>query len=267
MSQTIIENPVINSPYSEPNRYFKFSNEGITNEIVPGRRVSSYFIPIAQPKQKTKQLTITESEWVGDRIEENTFINQIRDRVKNWRENSWPGITDVTRKLLCYWTSNNREKPLFFCQIEALETAIYLTEVAEKSGNSWILEELKVKNNEVNYELWRIAFKMATGNGKTVVMAMLLTWQFLNKIHNPWDARFSNTFLIITPGIMIRDRLRVLYPIDLDNYYSLKTEVDVSLWEGLYRTKGQPFPTPENGKIAVKVINHYRDEVLKMYGV
>lgn len=233
MPQTVIENPVINSPYLEPTKHFRFTDEGITNVIVSGRRVSSYFIPIPQPKQKTKQMTITESEWVGDRVEENTFINQIRDRVTIWRDNRWPGTTEVTRKLLRYWVSSEREKPLFFCQIEALETAIYLTEVAEKQGDSWILEQLKSANNEVNPGLWRIAFKMATGTGKTVVMAMILTWQTLNKIQNPRDSRFSDTFLIVTPGITIRDRLRVLYPNDVDNYYRQRDLVPPDMLERL----------------------------------
>ena len=94
MSQTVIENPVINSPYFEPSRHFRSADDGITNDIIQGRRVSSYFIPIPQPKHTSKQMTITESEWVGDRIEENTFINQVRDQVKKLSKETGYNMTE-----------------------------------------------------------------------------------------------------------------------------------------------------------------------------
>jgi len=74
-------------------------------------------------------------------------------------------------------------------------------------------------SDEQNPGLYRTAFKMATGTGKTVVMAMLIAWHTLNKQANPRDARFSDAFLVVTPGITIRDRLRVLLPGSPDNYY------------------------------------------------
>lgn len=218
MSQVVITNPVINSPFDEPTRHFKFTEEGITNEIVEARRVSSYFIPIAQPRKKGKQLEF-ETEWTQDRIEENKLVNQIRQRIALWRQVNRQGVTPVTARLLEYWTNPEREKKLFFCQIEALETAIYLTEVAARSGDAWIENALRQGNDASNPGLPRIAFKMATGSGKTVVMAMLIAWHALNKLANPQDARFSDTFLIATPGITIRDRLRVLLPNDPQNYY------------------------------------------------
>ncbi len=143
----------------------------------------------------------------------------IRRRVRLWREGGYVGVTPTTARLLAYWTDPDREKKLFFCQIEALETAIYITEVAKKYGDAWIENELREANDTSNPGLPRIAFKMATGSGKTVVMAMLIAWQTLNKLANPQDARFSDTFLIVTPGITIRDRLRVLLPNDPQNYY------------------------------------------------
>ncbi len=218
MSQVVIENPVINSPFAEPERHFRFADEGITNEIVGQRRTSSYFIPIAAPKKKGKQLQF-ETEWTQDRIEENKFINQVRSRVKQWRENRHFGVTCTTGQLLQYWTRSDRERRLFFCQIEALETLIYLTEVAKQQGDTWIENALRSANADANPLLYRMACKMATGSGKTVVMAMLIAWQTLNKLANPQDARFTDTFLIVTPGITIRDRLRVLMPNDAGNYY------------------------------------------------
>jgi hypothetical protein len=109
--------------------------------------------------------------------------------------------------LIAYWTDPNREKKLFFCQNEALETAIYIAEVAKKYGDAWIENAIREANDTSNPGLPRTAFKMATGSGKTVVMAMLIAWHTLNKRASPQDARFSDTFLIVTPGITIRDRL------------------------------------------------------------
>ena len=218
MSQVVIENPVINSPFEEPRRHFRFSDEGITNEIIEGRRVSSYFIPIARPKKKGGQL-VFDTEWTQERIQENTFINQVRDRVALWRRGGHIGLSRLTTSLLEYWTRPERERKLFFCQVEALETAIYLTEVARKYGDAWIENRLREENEAASPGLYRIALKMATGSGKTVVMAMLIAWQALNKLANPQDALFSDTFLIVTPGITIRDRLRVLLPNDPQNYY------------------------------------------------
>ena len=221
MKQVIIENPVINSPFSEPQRHFKFDEGGITDQIVERRRHSEYFIPIPKPKTKqTNQTLIDFGEgWTGDRLEENRFINNVRERVTLWRQRGYPDITPVTRRLLEYWTDPEREKKFFFCQIEAIETAIYTTEVADKDGANWIRNELQSANELANPFLFRIAFKMATGTGKTVVMAMLIAWHTLNKLTNRNDRRFSDAFLIVTPGLTIRDRLRVLLPNDPENYY------------------------------------------------
>ncbi len=219
MPQTVIENPILNSPFFEPSRHFKFSDEGITDEIIDQRRISAYFIPIAQPKKKSKQLAF-DTEWTQDRVEENRFINQIRARVSIWRQGNYQGITKTTRRLLEYWHDPERERKLFFGQIEAAETAIYLAEVADKYGDTWIENSLRQFNADANPLLYRIAFKMATGSGKTVLMAMLIAWQTLNKLANQKDARFSDAFLIVAPGITIRDRLRVLLPNDPGNFYA-----------------------------------------------
>ena len=236
MKQVVIENPVINSPFSEPSKHYKFSDEGITNEIVQGRRPSSYFIPIASPKKKGKQLTL-ETQWTQDRVEENRLINDIRKRVELWRKGGYMGITKTTARLLRYWTDPERERKLFFCQIEALETAIYITEAAKKFGDAWIENQLREGNEASNPLLFRIAFKMATGTGKTVVMGMLIAWQALNKIANRQDARFSDTFLIVTPGITIKDRLRVLLPNDPENYYRQRDLLPPDLMRELGKAK------------------------------
>jgi type III restriction enzyme len=220
MPDAVIDNPILNSPFAEPSRHWKFERDGITNEIVDGRRVSSYFMPIPKSKRGGGQLQF-ETEWTSDRIEENRIINQIRERVGLWRRGSWPGITATTRRLLEYWTDPERDRKLFFGQVEAVETAIYIGEVINKTTHqdAWITNFLRDAAGDANPDLFRVAIKMATGTGKTVVMAMLIAWQTLNKAANKQDARFSDAFLIVSPGITIRDRLRVLLPEGSDNYY------------------------------------------------
>ncbi|MBN1361832.1 MAG: DEAD/DEAH box helicase family protein [Sedimentisphaerales bacterium] len=235
--QVVIENPVINSPFQEPDRHFKFTDEGISDEVLDGRRSSSYFVPIARPRKKGQKQLEFDTEWTQDRIEENKLVNQIRARVKLWREGGYIGVTPTTSRLLAYWTDPEREKKLFFCQIEALETAIYLTEVAHKYGDTWIANDLRDANDSSNPGLPRVAFKMATGSGKTVVMGMFIAWHTLNKLANPQDPRFTDTFLIVTPGITIRDRLRVLLPNDPQNYYRQRDIVSSETLEQLGRAK------------------------------
>lgn len=237
MPDVIIENPVINSPFEEPRRHFRFTEDGITDEVVDGRRVSQYFVPIPRSRKRSRQQMSFETEWTADRLEENKTINRIRERVGLWRKGGYRGVTPLTARLLEYWQRPGRERRLFFAQIEALETAIYLTEVAGKAGDAWIENYLRDENARANPLLYRIAFKMATGSGKTVVMAMLIAWQTLNKLANTQDARFSDAFLIVTPGITIKDRLRVLMPNDPQNYYRQHDLVPVELLAELGKAK------------------------------
>jgi len=102
MGKVVIENPVINSPYEEPTRHFKFADEGITDELVEARRISAYFVPVPRPKKKGAQRAF-ETEWTQDRQEENKLINEIRARVAQWRQGGYQGITKTTKKLLGYW--------------------------------------------------------------------------------------------------------------------------------------------------------------------
>lgn len=237
MKHVSIDNPIINSPFEVPARHFRFDESGITDEIVAGRRPSSYFIPIAQTKKKGKQLAF-ETEWTQDRIEESRFINQVRDRVSLWRQGGYAGpLTPISRRLIEYWTREDRYPKLYFCQIEALETAIYLTEIAKSAGDVWIENALVQANAQSNPLLYRIAFKMATGSGKTAVMAMLIAWHAINKAVAPTDARFSDSFLVVSPGITIRDRLRVLLPSDTENSYRKLDLVPYELMDELGRAK------------------------------
>lgn len=218
MPDTTIENPILNSPFVEPTRHFYFGEEGITDEVVEKRRLSAYFMPIPESRRRRGQISM-EAEWTADRIQPNEEINSIRSKVGAWRLSGHPGVTLTTRRLLDYWTKTDRERRLFFCQLEAVETAIYLSEVAGGAGDSWIKNMLDERAAEYNPGLNRAALKMATGTGKTVVMAMLIAWQALNKFADQRSRRFSDAFLVVTPGITIRDRLRVLLPEDPENYY------------------------------------------------
>lgn len=222
-----MKSPILNSPHLEPTRHFKSDARGITEEIVESRRPSTYFIPV--PRQKTlkaiEDQNVAEGAYGSELSKENEFINKIREKINTWRSTGYPGITKTSRDLLSYWRDDTRENKLFFCQIEALETLIYINEVAEKSGESWILNELKNNNQDANPGLYRLAFKMATGSGKTVVMAMIIAYHTLNKVRYPQDTRFTDGFAIITPGITIRDRLNVLLPNDPHNYYRLRDVV------------------------------------------
>jgi type III restriction enzyme len=183
MHEAVIENPVINSAFEEPRRHFKFADDGITDEIVASRRPSAYFIPVAQPKKKGQQLTLG-TEWTEDRLRENDSINEVRAAVGAWRRRGHEGVTRTTRRLLEHWSRPQRDRRLIFCQIEAVETAIYLTECAPRQGRSYLLNRLGEANEAANPGLDRVASKMATGSGKTVAMAMLIAWHALNKIEN-----------------------------------------------------------------------------------
>ena len=221
-SRSQIENPVINGPFDEPTRHFRFDDDGITDEIVGERRPSGYFVPVPAARNRAEaaeQATLDLFDDDRERIELNRFVNDVREHVGRWRDLGHPGVTATTRHLLAHWQGPDRERHLFFCQIEALETAIFLREAPPVLRPSWIDNRLDEANAAANSGLPRIAHKMATGTGKTVVAAMLIAWHTLNKAANPRDRRFADAFLVVCPGITIRDRLRVLLPSDPSNYY------------------------------------------------
>ena len=143
-----------------------------------------------------------------------TLVNQIRERVKAWREAGHPGVTSVTKRLLDYWTDSEEfeARRFFFCQLEAVETLIWLTEAptADKVG-------IEVPSDGGEFK--RLCSKMATGSGKTVVMAMLIAWHVLNKVAYPQDTRFGKNVLVVAPGLTVRNRLAVLEPSHHENYY------------------------------------------------
>jgi type III restriction enzyme len=215
---TVIENPILNSPFEKPARHFRFDDDGITDQVVAARRRSSYFVPIAQPKHKGKP-TSAEFQWTQDRARDNDDVNEIRSHVDLWRDYGYPGVTPVTRALLDHWRRPDRERRLFFCQVEAAETIIYLTEATKHKNAAAILARIREALAAAGTPLPRLACKMATGTGKTALMAMLIAWQTLNRRRSRKNPRFSDAFLVVSPGITIRDRLRVLLPSDPNNAY------------------------------------------------
>ena len=231
MADRVIDDPILNRPYDEPTRHFEFDADGITDTIAERRRPSSYFIPVPQSRKGGRQLELT--ELTADQIQLNLLVNRIREHVTTWRRGGHPNVTPTTRRLLEHWSNPERDNRVLFCQREAAETAIYLAEVAPRTTDVWIRNELTAANAEHNDGLNRVALKMATGSGKTVVMAMLIAWHVLNKVATPMNKLYSKRFLLLTPGLTIRDRLRVLLPSDPDNYYRLRDLVPPELLGGL----------------------------------
>jgi type III restriction enzyme len=238
-----LSNPVLNAPYDEPSRHFELEPNGPTGVILGSRRPSEFFVPIPKPKKgRSKPAeaapTLDFASLTDERVERNDKIDQLRDALRDWRHQNYPGVTAITRKLLLHWSDVSREDRILFAQREAAETAIYLAEVVGRdkydrssvAGIDW-RETLAAANAEHNAGLPRVALKMATGAGKTIVMAMLIAWHTLNKIASPQDSRFVKRFLIVTPGITIKDRLRVLQPAEPRdiNYFDIRGVVPQDL--------------------------------------
>ena len=240
----VSDNPILNSPYDEPKLHYDTDSEGSLdyNKICKGRRI---FKPDAAviPSRQSGQKEIF--EWNDDAAEYIThIINLCRKEVGIWRTENYPNTTRVTKELLMFWFNNPERlvtKKLFFAQQEAVETAIWLNEVAERSNaGQYLLNLLRSKQQSVSVEaadqLPRIAFKMATGSGKTVVMACLICYHYFNRQEYRNDTRFADYFLIVAPGVTIKDRLGVLYvdtknknPIDIEDYYRVRGLIPLNM--------------------------------------
>jgi type III restriction enzyme len=233
-----LSNPIVNSPFHAPERHFELTPSGPTGTLLAGRRPSESFIPVPVSR-KGRRAAQLDLDLTGERREVNTLINDIRREVERWRANNWNGVTPYTRKLLLHWAAGRpqRDDPVFFCQREAAETAIFLAEVAGRHGTADYRRRLEPENRLHNDGLPRVGLKMATGAGKTVVMAMIIAWHTVNKVMTPKDARFAKRFLVVTPGITIRDRLGVLYPARDDNYYRERDLVPPDLWGALLQAQ------------------------------
>lgn len=189
---------IINTPFVCPQQHWAPRQDG-TLEIVPERRPASY--EVFDARNNTR------------RVEPLELVNTIRDRVDQWREAGYPGVTIVTRRLLEHWHDNTaREYPFYFCQLEAIETLIWWSEASEEYRQG-----IHVPGDGGPWE--RICNKMATGAGKTTVMAMIITWQVLNALTYPKRNKdFSRAIFIVAPGLTVKGRLQVLIP-SAGSYY------------------------------------------------
>ena len=221
--RTSIDRLIVNSPYEEPQRYWRYNRENRTFTLIEGeRRPAGYVVASENSKSFDDPGVFVEIP----------LVKQIRPRVKAWREAGYPGVTGITKRLLEQWTNPEdfETRRFFFCQLEAVETLIWLAEapVAEKAG-------IEVPSDGGDFE--RLCAKMATGSGKTIVMAMVIAWHILNKVTYPQDPRFSKNVLVIAPGLTVKNRLAVLEPSHLANYYEAFRIVPEALIEKLRQGK------------------------------
>ncbi len=252
MSNPFFERPILNSPYEYPVRHWELDAEGQpTQKIIETRRRAEFITPIPKPKKRKgaaeqKPMVFDEGKGLStekQQYDPTSIINQLRQHVDQWRglpnPNDWH-VTPETARLLQHWRHHKFSsfRP-FFCQVEAVETAIWLTEVAPQAGKSGkaLIEHLANANNDANPELMRFALKLATGAGKTTVMAMLIAWQTINAVRRPQSQKFTRGFLVVTPGLTIKDRLRVLQPNDPDSYYVSRELIPSDLLDDLKKSK------------------------------
>ena len=251
MNNAFFERPILNSPYACPARHWELDETGQpTQRLIDSRRSAKFITPIPKPKKrgaaKQEALVFEEAKELATKEQQyhhTETINALRHHVDQWRKlpnpNDWR-VTPETARLLQHWRHHEFSgvRP-FFCQVEAVETAIWLTEVAPQIGKigERFIEHLTNANHDANPELMRLALKLATGAGKTTVMAMLIAWQTINAVRRPQSKRFTRGFLVVTPGLTIKDRLRVLQPNDPDSYYKDRELVPGDLLEEIHRAK------------------------------
>ena len=252
MENAFFEHPVLNSPYEYPKRHWELDRDGQpTHKINETRRKARFITPIPKPRKQKgsadqQEMDFNEGSGLSPDKQEYdliSIINEVRGHVDRWRElkdtYDWK-VTPETARLLQHWRHHRFTgiRP-FFCQVEAAETIIWLTEVAPKLGaeGKKLLDYLGRVNGEANPDIARLALKLATGTGKTTVMAMIIAWQTVNALRRPGSPKFSRGFLIVTPGITIRDRLRVLKPNDPDSYFKDRELVPQDMLEDIKRAK------------------------------
>ena len=213
---------IINSPYEEPSRYWKYNPATGLFRLEDGRRPAGYLIASDRSQRMDDPGVFKEIE----------LVNEIRPRVKAWREAGYPGVTSITKRLLEHWRDPEYFdlRRFFFCQLEAIETLIYVAEAPPS-----VRTGLAIPSDGGPFA--RLCSKMATGTGKTIVMAMLIAWQVLNKVAYPQDTRFSKHVLVVAPGLTVRSRLEVLHLSGPGNYYEQFRVVPDGLWDKLRQGK------------------------------
>lgn len=217
-----IDKLIINSPYEEPRQYWEYIRDTREFVLQEGRRPAGYVVATPQAQGFDDPGLFIEID----------LVNKIRPRIKKWREQGYPGVTGITKRLLQHWQDpeERKDRRFFFCQLEAIETLIWLTEAPEADRTG-----IEIPGDGGAFSRW--CSKMATGSGKTIVMGMLIAWQVLNKVTNGKDIRFTKNILVIAPGLTVRNRLSVLNPFGRENYFEEFNIVPSGLMESLRQGK------------------------------
>ncbi len=228
-----VERPILCSPYDVPTEHWYYPPKEKA-KVMPGRRPASYFFTTDKGGGTAQLDVFAEENRAGLAL-----VNRLRDDVRRWRESGYEGATQTTKTLLRYWANPERERRLFFCQREAVETVIYLVEMLEQGRKPRFGPKVSVEDFQalvhgenpsfapettlpmtlLDGTLRRYGCKMATGSGKTVVMAMLIAWAFCNRGAVPGATQFPGAVLILGPNLTVKDRLQVLRPDHPQNYY------------------------------------------------
>jgi type III restriction enzyme len=251
MIDAFFAKPILNSPYEIPARHWELDDAGQpTQQLVDVRRRAKFVTPIPKPKKRKNpgdQSQMVFDEGIGlsteaQQYDPTSIINELRHYVDQWRalpnSDQWQ-VTPETARLLHHWRHHKFTgvRP-FFCQVEAVEALIWLTEVAQHSkAGKRFLDHLASANKDANPDLMRIALKLATGAGKTTVMAMIIAWQTINAARSRGSTKFSRGFLVVAPGLTIKDRLRVLQPNDPDSYYASRELVPTDMLDEINKAK------------------------------
>jgi type III restriction enzyme len=255
-----VNKPILCSPYAEPTAHWVYDTTTGAASPMPGRRPASYWYKTERTGSAQRDLFAEEER------DDLPLVNALRDDVRRWRQAHYEGATPVTKHLLAHWTRSDRPRRLFFCQCEAVETIIYLTEILASGRRPRWTPTLRMddyqrlcKSEQPSFitgpnvrvfpslvdipnepglpPLTRYGCKMATGSGKTVVMAMLIAWAFCNRGRVPGDARFPAAVLVVCPNLTIKERLQVLRPDQEDNYYTAFDLVPSQLMPEVHKGK------------------------------
>ncbi len=239
-----VDEPILNGPYDEPGEHWLYDKRTGVPYKMQGRRPASYYFT-------TKKVASGQQDiFAEEERDDLDLVNRLRKDVRRWRESGYRGVSAVTRELFAYWFDPERARRLFFCQREAIETIVYLLELGlanrlASTGfktfevDAGALENLVAGERppfvDAATEFWprlvdppadasqlplvRLGCKMATGSGKTIVMAMIISWAFCNRGRNPASTQYPNGILICAPNLTVRKRLQVLRPEEPQNFY------------------------------------------------
>ena len=258
-----VENPILCSPYKEPDQHWLYDTRTGIPTKTPGRRPASYWFKSERAGSAQQQMSFLAEEERDDL----PLVNALREDVRRWRAGGWENASETTKKLLRHWWREDRGRRLFFCQVEAVETIIYLREILalgkkprwtpkltledfntlgqgrNPRPEEWVAKVAQhpkladIPNEAGAKAIHRYACKMATGSGKTVVMAMLIAWAFCNRGTKPGDPRFPRRALVVCPNLTIKERLSVLRPGDPNSYFEMFDIVPTSLRPELAKGK------------------------------